>query len=176
MTKIQMVNIPTQAISFDLYYGGKSVSEMLEDGGQEGKADTMPVTEETPQFKNIFIRDVTCKGAMQAIFLQGLPEMNLENVHLDNIQMEADKGLTCVDADHVEINGLKLITKKLPALEFTNSRNVNVENCILPGIAGNIISINGNRTKNIFLKGNGGTGFEKLTVVGSEVDKGQIKF
>ena len=171
-----MVNIPAQAISFDLYYGGRSVSEALEDGSQTGKADAMPVTEETPRFRNIFIHDVTCKGALQAIFLQGLPEMNLENVQLDNLLIEADKGLTCVDADHVKINGLKLITKKLPVMEFTNSKNVDVENCVLPGNNGKIITINGNRTKSILLKGTGGTDYEKVTTIGSEVGKEQVKF
>lgn len=176
MSKIQMVNIPAQAISFDLYYGGRSVSEALEDGSQTGKAEAMPVTEETPRFRNIFIRDVTCKGASQAIFLQGLPEMNLENVQLDNLLIEADKGLTCVDADHVKIYGLKLITKKLPVMEFTNSKNVNVENCVLPWNNSKIITINGNRTKSILLKGTGGTGLEKVTTIDSEVEKEQVKF
>jgi len=172
MSDIQMVNIPAQAISFDLYYGGKSAIEMLEEGEVTGLAEEMPVTEETPQFKNIFIHDIKCKGAHQAIFLQGLPEMNLENIELTNLVMEADKGLTCTDANLVRISGLKLITKSLPAMEFTHSRNIVVEKCELPS-TGNIILINGSRTKNIMLKG---SGWDKVTSIDREVDQTQVKF
>jgi polygalacturonase len=175
LSNIQMVNIPTQAISFDLYYGGKSPGEMIEEIASSGMAEGMPVNEGTPQFKNIFIHDITCKGALQAILLQGLPEMNLENIHLDNLLMEADKGLTCVDANQVFIHNLKLTTNKTPVMEFTNSKNVVVENAEFNSATGNIISVNGNQTKNILLKGNGGS-LDKLTVVGTEVNKEQVKF
>ena len=119
-----MMNIPTQAISFNLYYSGRSASEDLE-AGEDGKVPALlPVTEETPQFKNIFIRDVNCKGAMTGIFLQGLPEMKLENVELTNIQMEADYGMVCIDADQVKIKNLNLKTKHYPVIDLQNSSNI----------------------------------------------------
>lgn len=170
---IQMVDIPTQAISFDLYYGGKSVAEMLEEGEQQFSAEGMPVNEETPQFRNIFIRNVTCKGALQGIFLQGLPEMNLENVHLEDIMMEADKGLTCTDASGVVIKDLHLITKEIPAVEFFNSRGVEAENLQLKSTGNNVITVNGSRTKAIVLKG---TGLRESVTIGDEVDQREVKF
>jgi polygalacturonase len=176
MSGIQMVNIPAQAISFDLYYMGKSASEMIEDGDQQVIAAGIPVTEETPVFRNISIRDITCKGALQAIFLQGLPEMNLQNIKLENILMEADKGVTCIDADQVKISGLKLTTKKVPVMEFVNSRNITVENLTLNSTSGNSISVNGNRTQNIYLKGIDNKSLEKVTSIKSDVDKVQVKF
>ncbi len=176
MSDIRMTDIPTQAISFDLYYGGKSVSEMLESGGQTGTGDLLPVTEETPSFRNIFIRNISCKGAVQAVFLQGLPEMNLDNILLENLQMETDKGLTCIDASRVRINGLKLITKELPAMEFINSREVEAGNISLPKHQGTLVTIKGNRTQSIGLKGSGGVTFEKVTALGTEVDPRQVSF
>jgi polygalacturonase len=173
MSNIQMMNIPTQAISFDLYYGGKSVSEMLESDNQPQELEEIPVNEETPRFRNIFIRDINCKGALQAVFLQGLPEMNLQNVHLDNLLMEADRGVTCVDVDQVFIRNLKLKTKKLPALEFLNSKNIIVENTNLASNAGTIVTVSGKQTKNILLKG---SDLEKITRVGEEVNKTEVKF
>jgi len=98
ISNVEMINIPTQAISFNLYYSGKSSSEDLAEGDNVQIEKLLPVTEETPQFKNIFIRNVNCKGALQGILLQGLPEMNLENIVLENIIMEADNGLVCTDA------------------------------------------------------------------------------
>jgi polygalacturonase len=125
ISDIRMTDIPTQAISFDLYYGGKSVSEMLADGGQD-IAQPEPVTIETPQFKDIVIRDVVVKGAQQAIFLQGLPEMNLENVVISDMLLEADNGISVIDANGVKISNVKLITKNETAVEFYNAQNVEV--------------------------------------------------
>lgn len=152
ISHIRMTDIPTQAISFDLYYGGKSVAEMLEGEGQQVTAEIMPVTEETPRFKDIFIREVTCKGALQAIFLQGLPEMNLENIVLEQILMEADKGLTCTDARGVHLRGVTLITRDQPAAEFFNSSGVTTEEISFPGALQAYITISGPRTRNIHLK------------------------
>mgnify|MGYP000873508942 CR=1 FL=1 len=77
------------------------------------------VTEETPQFKNIHMKNITCSGAHQAIYLQGLPEMNLENISLENIKMEAEYGLTCIDAKGVILNNIDLKTVS-PQLGATN--------------------------------------------------------
>ncbi len=173
LSKIHMADIPTQAISFDLYYGGKSVAEMLEEGEQQVSAEGMPVTEETPKFRNIFIRDVTCKGAMQAIFLQGLPEMNLENVRLENILMEADKGLTCTDAAGVVIKDLHLITKEIPAVEFFNSRGVVAEKLRFKATGNNVILVHGNRTKDILLKVKD---LRESVTISPEVDQNEIVF
>ena len=154
ISDIDMMNIPTNAISFNLYYGGLSVSEMLEvasnDGSQENNIPQ--VSEETPQFKDIVIKNVTCKGALQAIYLQGLPEMNLENVVLENINMEADNGLFCMDANGIVIRNLSLRTKNLPALEFYNSRNVSVSNLLLPEERQPFIVVNGKRTENVTIE------------------------
>ena len=41
----------------------------------ETSTKMIAVTEETPQFKNISIDDIIVNGALQAVLLQGLPEM-----------------------------------------------------------------------------------------------------
>jgi polygalacturonase len=45
---ISMTDIKTDAITFNMYYGGKSVAEMLADGDNPDNVTKMPVTEETP--------------------------------------------------------------------------------------------------------------------------------
>lgn len=148
---IEMINIPTQAISFNLYYGGLSVSEMLASGKnvETTKGKIPPVTVETPRFRNISIKNLTCKGALQGIYLQGLPELNLENVLLENIYIEADNGLACIDSDGIKIKGLRLITKNSPVLRFVNSRNVEIQGLEVPGKTGNYIDVRGEKSKNI---------------------------
>jgi len=170
-----MINIPTQAISFNLYYSGRSASEDME-AGDDGKTPALlPVTEETPQFKNIFIRDVNCKGAMTGIFLQGLPEMNLENVQLENIQMEADYGLVCSDASGVKIKNLTLITKKAPVADFKNSKDVFVEGLVSSSSGSPIIQVSGVQTGKMIFKNVGMTNPDKQIVIGKEVPQNLVQ-
>jgi len=175
ISDIRMTNIPTQAISFDLYYGGKSVSEMLADGGQN-IAQPEPVTIETPQFKNIVISDVVVKGAQQAVFLQGLPEMNLENVVISDMLLEADNGITVIDANGVKINNVKLITKNETALEFYNTQNAEVTGFMSHNKTPKTITVNGPKSSNIVLKSTEPQNLEKCTQVGTEVAVGAVVF
>lgn len=154
ISNIDMVDIPTNAISFNLYYGGKSVSEMLEAGEQRNTpSDLHEVSEETPQFKNISMMNITCKGALQAIYLQGLPEMNLENIHMENLNMESEKGLLCMDARGITIQGLTLITAESPAMTFYNAKDVEINALDLSGSDQQDISVIGNETENIRIDG-----------------------
>jgi polygalacturonase len=173
---IDMINIPTQAISFNLYYGGLSVSEMLAQGknSETTSGEVPPVTEGTPVFRNISMSNITCKGAFQAVFLQGLPEQNLENITLENIDIEADNGLTCIDANGISIKGMRLITKNLPILDINNSQNIDIEKLDIQVNQNSAINIKGKKSRDITIRltnpsetGN--------NVIGDEVDAGTIK-
>jgi len=172
---IEMINIPTQAISFNLFYSGRSATEDLEAGGIGAVEKLWPVTEETPQFKNIVIRNVNCKGALQAIQLQGLPEMNLENIQLSHIQMEADYGLTCIDATGVKIQDLRLVTKKGPVLDFKNSKNVRLDTLVMPSGEAVVVHVSGGRTANLSLNNTGITNPQKQMMIEKEVSADAVK-
>lgn len=176
ISNIEMINIPAQAISFDLFYGGKSVSEAMDDGDVMAEQAIQPVSDETPQFKNIFIREVNCKGAYQGIFMQGLPEMNLENIQLENIQMEADNGLICVDATKIRIKNLTLVTKKPQVLCFKNSRNISIEGLKTTAGIFPIIHLSGSKTENVSLKKKDISDAGKQIVIEKEVPSNAINW
>lgn len=148
---ILMTDIPTQAISFNLYYGGLSVSEMLAEGKnvETTLGEIPPVTVETPQFKNISMKSITCRGAEQAVYLQGLPELNLENVKMENIDMTAENGLACIDTKGLTISNMRLVTKNRPVLFFLNSSDVNISGLEAVDRAEGFIETRGDRNKNI---------------------------
>jgi len=175
ISNIEMINIPAQAISFDLYYGGKSASEAMDDGDTKKETAIPIASEETPQFKNITIRDINCKGAFQGIFLQGLPEMNLENITFENIRMESNIGLTCVDANGIKIRNLSLSTKKLPVLDFKNSRNVVLDGFKYPATTNQLVHFSGAKTGNVKLIHSGIVDPAKQLVVGKEVPENAVK-
>ena len=108
---ITMTDIKTYALTFNMYYGGKSVAEVLEDGDQP-KVQAMPVTEETPIFRNIDIRNVICHNAGYAMEFNGLPEMPIDRITLRNIDISTHHDATfqfCknIKKDNVNIKLLK---------------------------------------------------------------------
>jgi len=175
ISNVEMINIPTQAISFNLYYSGKSPSDDSEISDNGTAMKLLPVTEETPQFKNIFIHDVNCKGAYQGIFLQGLPEMMLENVQLENIKMEADYGLICSDAKNIKIKNLTFKTKNTPAINLKNSTNITIDGFVTSNEASPLIHVSGSRTGNTILKNVVITNPDKQVIIEKEVSKDLIK-
>ena len=166
----------SSAISFDLFYGGKSVSEAFEEGAQKTEQTTYAVSDETPQFRGISIRDVNCKGAFQGIFLQGLPEMNLENISLENIRMEAEYGLISKDANNLKIKNLTLITRKMPVLDLKNCRNFSLDGLTVSPDASPYLTISGSKTENIRLKNSGITEAVKQLSVGKEVPVNAVHY
>ncbi|HVT81177.1 MAG TPA: glycoside hydrolase family 28 protein, partial [Phycisphaerae bacterium] len=51
-----------------------------------------PKGETTPVAKNIWVEDLTCDAAPQAISLLGLNESHIENIYLKNVTIKAQKG------------------------------------------------------------------------------------
>lgn len=150
ISDVRMTNIPTNAISFNLYYGGKSVSEMLASGGPEATPEVFPVTEETPQFKDIYMKDVTVNGALQAVYVQGLPEMNVENVVMENMVLKTKKGILLIDSKNIAFKNVKLETTEThKGMEIFNCTNVDASGLTIDLNAEDNISIFGSNNKNI---------------------------
>jgi len=174
ISEIQMKDIPTYAISFNLYYGGRSVSEMLESGGIANFSKPEPVSEKTPQFKDISITNVTVDGAHQAVQLQGLPEMNLENVKLSNMLLNADNGITVIDASDVVLENIQLETKANDALQIINASGVQISGLIYDFNSEKEISIRGDKSKDISIKSD--KDLNNYVFLGEEVDPDGVSF
>jgi len=177
ISNINMIDIPSNAISFNLYYSGLSVSEIMKNKKDENKMDEVvpKVTVETPQFKDISIKNINCRGAKQAIYLQGLPEMELQNVTMENLTMEAEHGLFCMDVDSVTIKNLKLKTIKFPAASFYNSKNVSISGLRLSSSDEPLITVEGKRTGKTDIQLAPGTKASNLYVLGENVDAAKVK-
>ncbi|KAB5485754.1 glycoside hydrolase family 28 protein [Flagellimonas hadalis] len=129
ISNIDMINIPTDAINFNLFYGGNSpVLEDDQSAEDEARDETLvPVTEETPSFKNIHMKNIRVVASGVAANFQGLPEMNLQNVTLENAFLEAEKGIVAVDTDGLILKDVKVVPTKGSALTLYNSKNVEVK-------------------------------------------------
>jgi len=62
----------------------------------------VPVTEETPIFRNIDIRNIICHNAGFAMEFNGLPEMPIDRITLKNIDIIAKKDATFQHCKNIE--------------------------------------------------------------------------
>ncbi len=128
ISDIDMINIPTEAIGFNMFYTGNS-PVIEEDQSAEDEArqeNLLPVTEETPVFRNIWMKNITVTDSEISASFMGLPEMKLENVVLENAVLQAKKGITAIDADGLQLINVKVISEDTP-LTIYNSQNVTVD-------------------------------------------------
>ncbi len=175
ISDIFMTDIPSQAISFDLYYGGKSIAETLAEGGNKINTKVVPVNEETPQFKNISIKNITIKGAQQAVFLQGLPEMNLQNIELSNLVISAEKGFSIIDANGIKITNAKLTIDSPSIFEIYNGKNMILKDVEFNSTSPKAVTIDGAASQNIELISSKKTDYSTKTTISEIVSKGAVK-
>jgi DNA sulfur modification protein DndE len=146
---IRMNNIGGAAILFDMYYMAKDPLTMFA-GADNPEIEFQPVTEATPRFKDIHINNVVCKGAETAIFVRGLPEMNITGITLENISMQTKKGFVCIEGDNIKLKNATLITQETPVISVQNSKNLILDNIgYKPGTL--LVNISGGRSKAIRL-------------------------
>jgi len=149
---IYMLNIVTDSFLFDLYYGGKSASEAQEDNNQ-GLNDSkeLPVTDETPCFKNIFVKNIVSSNAHRAMYFNGLPEMNILNINLENAVITSQLGAELIESDGVKFNNVTVIPSQGAAFILKNVKNFTATNLKYPKDLQQPFNINGQKTKNIVL-------------------------
>jgi hypothetical protein len=80
------------------------------------KSDTaQPITETTPAYRNITIRNLTATSTKDAGVIVGLPESPIENVLLENVRIGANG--TGLELRHVR--GIKLVKVAIAPLQGT---------------------------------------------------------
>jgi hypothetical protein len=119
---INMLNIPNETILFDLHYGGRAPSES-EDNNSQDQNKLLPVNEGTPCFRNIFIKNITCNGARRAMYFNGLPEMNLKNISVENSIFKAAGGADLRESDGINMENVIIDVKSGPIVKLYNVKN-----------------------------------------------------
>ncbi len=151
INNISMKDIPGEAILFDMYYAAKDPLPLLGEKREAPVVEFKPVTEATPQFRNIFIKNVVCDGAEKALFIRGLPEMNIRDIKLENITIRAKKGMECSEAQNISLKNVKFIVPENnePLLDILNSSNIEFNGFKAVYKPSVMLRIGGDRTSNI---------------------------
>ena len=167
ISNIDMINIPTDVINFNLFYGGNApVLEADQDASKEARDETLvPVSEETPSFKNIFMKNIRAVASGTAANFQGLPEMNLQNVSLENAYFETQNGIIAMDTDGLILKNVEVIPVKGTALTLYNSKQIEVSDFRFPIGIENPVFITGPQSSNITLSA------ENFPIAASQIRK-----
>lgn len=108
---IVMKNIGLQAIVLDMQYA---------------KTEPAPVSSRTPQFRNIHFSNITAQ-TNEAVFINGLEEMPVEDISFHDIQFEAQKGILIRNAKNIELHNVRVTTQTGSSLVAENIHDILVD-------------------------------------------------
>lgn len=147
---IYMKDIPGEAILFDMYYMAKDPVPLA---GEKRELPTVvfkPADETTPVFKNFYISNVYCNGAARAIFVRGLPEMHVKDIVLENMVLQADKGIEVQEATGISFKNIRVMSKAThPVIDVLQSDKLSFENITYQEGAELLFRISGDRANSI---------------------------
>ena len=150
---IYMKDIPAEAILFDMYYMAKDPVPLSDEKRELPKVEMKPVDETTPVFRNFHISNVYCNGASKGIFVRGLPELHIKDILLENMVLQADKGIDVQEATGITFKNIKVISKDTdPVIDVIQSDNLFFDNISYKDGAKLLFRINGERSNNITIK------------------------
>ncbi len=175
---IVMKNIKQQAIVLDMQYT---------------RAAAEPLSERTPQFRNIRLSNITAY-TKQAMYINGLDEMPVQEISLNDVVFEAETGIIIKNAKDIELHNVRVNTKTgsaleaekverldidgllnakpiadMPLIKLTNVQDVMLRNCWPFKGTKIFATINGTETKNVKLSNN--ELGEAVVIYGEEVQK-----
>ena len=148
---INMFDIATEAFLFDLYYGGKSAVESLDDGDELSSKSSkqVPVDDTTPSFRNIYVENLVCRHARRAMFFNGLPEMNIDNINVKNVYITSKVGAELVESQNITFEKVKIMPQKGPAFILKNVKNFTGQELGYPMELNEVIELSGENSENI---------------------------
>jgi len=146
---IGMHNVVHDAILFDMYYFAKAQS-LAE---TNGKVVIPAVDAGTPRFRKFYIRNIVCEGAGRAMLIRGLPEMSIEDIHLEDVSIRSRKGADIMEARNVSLKNVTFkCDESSPLINIENSSNITFNQLKAVNPMDVFFSINGDRSKAISIE------------------------
>ncbi|NQU51910.1 MAG: glycoside hydrolase family 28 protein [Bacteroidetes bacterium] len=120
-----------------------------------------PLTRMTPRIRNMNLRNIQCEHAGEyAIRIQGLPEMPIESITMEDINVKSEQGILLIDAAAILIKNINVEPKEDAILTFDNSSNIIIENM-------------GKSDKTILVKGKGS---KEIRLVNSKLNRNKVVY
>lgn len=152
INNINMKDIVGEAILFDMYYAAKDPVPLAGEKREPPVVEFKTVDESTPIFKDFYVKNIVCNGAEKAVFIRGIPEMQIKNINLENMVLQAKKGFDIQEANGVNIKNVVLVTKETnPIMYVLNSSNIWLETIKYNDGADLLLQVQGERSSTIKL-------------------------
>ncbi len=153
VNNVTMKDIAGQAILFDMYYAAQDPVPLAGEKREAPKVEFKPVDETTPRFRDFHISNIVCNGAEKAIFIRGLPEMHVKDVALENIVVQANKGIDIQEASAIQLKNIKIISAETnPVVDVLNSDNISFDRLSYKDGSELLFRIGGDRTSGISIR------------------------
>ncbi|HEX6171948.1 MAG TPA: glycoside hydrolase family 28 protein [Chitinophagaceae bacterium] len=150
---IYMKDILAEAILFDMYYMAKDPVALAGEKRELPKVEFKTVDETTPQFRNFHISNVYCNGAEKGIFVRGLPEMHVKDIVLENMVLQAKKGIDVQEASGISFKNIRIISAETnPVIDIVQSDKLVFDNITYKNGAELLFRVSGDRSGNISIK------------------------
>lgn len=176
INNIYMKDIPGEAILFDMYYEAVDPIPAAGEQRRPPKVEMLPVTEETPQFRNFRISNVVCDGAEKGVFIRGLPEMHIEGIRLESLQISAAKGIDIQEASNITLKNINIVSSDKEAVAYVlNSSDVVFDGIQYGQEAQLLLHVQGERSKKIQLVNTKIREREKAVLADFGADKKEVK-
>ena len=124
---VAMSDIATEPILFDLFYGGRSAVEVLEQGVEERAVAAFKVDETTPAFRNIYVDGLNCRGARRAMFFNGIPEMPITSIDIKNVFVTSKLGAEISYSKDVKMENVEILSEDNKPLKVSNTQSCNFD-------------------------------------------------
>jgi len=147
---IQMRNIENEAILFDMSYSEGDPERQAREGADSKRSEG--VNGSTPHFRNFFIKNIICNGASRPLLINGLPEMPVTDIQIENLYVESEKGVICLDADSVFLRNVHLKTLKGSVVSLNQCRDFVFDRMVYPQNVELFLDVEGEKTDNIQLQ------------------------
>jgi hypothetical protein len=86
-----------------------------------------PVSERTPVFREIAISNVTISGAPVVADIQGLPEMPIAGLRINDLTGSGKRGFQAFNTKGLELNGVKIDAAEGPAFLIRDSSDLHLD-------------------------------------------------
>ncbi len=167
VNNINMKDIVGEAILFDMYYMAKDPVPLADEKREPPVVEFKKVDESTPQFRDFYVKNVVCNGAEKAILIRGIPEMHIKNINLENMVLQANKGIDIQEASGVNITNVNLITKQTdPVAYILNSDGIVLNKIRYNDAAELLLQVQGDRSGSIKLLNTDATKAKKKLDIG----------
>jgi polygalacturonase len=112
----------------------------------------VPLTQKPPTIRGVHVRDITARGAKKAVDIVGLPELPIQDVSFENLEVTSREGVRCTDAQGIRFDHVKVTADSGTPFKIENSRQV-VLNASCPTGGADCIKLAGDRNAGITVDG-----------------------